>query len=134
MSISVNIQHNLSIRIFLNIFYQETVDAFKAAQENDIALITFEGVRSRWSPEIIRKRSKLVEKIQFITDQETTMTMAALRFILSYPEVSTVIPGVRNSTQLIENISASADVMPKDQVKKLQELWETDIKFQNLGW
>ncbi|KGE17911.1 aldo/keto reductase [Paenibacillus wynnii] len=140
------------MEVMFNIFYQETAEAFKLAQENDIALIikvpldsgwlsgkynsksTFEGVRSRWSPEVISKRSDLVEKIQFITDKETTMSMAALRFILSYPEVSTVIPGVRNSAQLIENISAGANVMPKDQVKKLQELWETDIKFQNLGW
>ncbi|WP_280818631.1 aldo/keto reductase [Paenibacillus ihuae] len=62
------------------------------------------------------------------------MTMAALRFILAYPEVTTVIPGVRNSTQLAENIAASDGAMPQEQVKKLQELWEQEIRGLELGW
>ena len=140
------------MEVMFNIFYQETAGAFMLAQEKDIALIikvpldsgwlsgkynsksTFGGVRSRWSPEVIRKRSELVDKIQFITDKDTSMTMAALRFILSYPEVSTVIPGVRNAAQLSENISASTQSMPEETVRKLQELWDTEIKYQNLGW
>ena len=140
------------MEVMFNIFYQETAGAFMLAQEKDIALIikvpldsgwlsgkynsksTFGGVRSRWSPEVIRKRSELLDKIQFITDKDTSMTMAALRFILSYPEVSTVIPGVRNAAQLSENISASTQSMPEETVRKLQELWDTEIKYQNLGW
>ncbi|QSF43334.1 aldo/keto reductase [Paenibacillus tianjinensis] len=140
------------MEVMFNIFYQETAEAFKLAQENNIALIikvpldsgwlsgkynsqsTFSGVRSRWSPEIIRKRAALLEQIQFITNEETTMTMAALRFILAYPEVTTVIPGVRNSAQLAENIAASDGAMPKEQVKKLQGLWEQEIRGLELGW
>ncbi|UQZ32484.1 aldo/keto reductase [Paenibacillus sp. PK3_47] len=140
------------IEVMFNIFYQETAEAFNIAKEKDIALIikvpldsgwlsgkyssesTFSGVRSRWSPEVIRKRAELLEQIKFITDENTTMTMAALRFILAYPEVTTVIPGVRNSTQLHENISASHSEMPQEHVQRLQELWEKKIKHQNLGW
>ncbi|CAH1194529.1 Aldo-keto reductase IolS [Paenibacillus auburnensis] len=140
------------MEVMFNIFYQDTAEAFKLAQENNIALIikvpldsgwlsgkynsqsTFSGVRSRWSPEIIRKRAALLEQIRFITNEETTMTMAALRFILAYPEVTTVIPGVRNSTQLAENIAASDGAMPWEQVKKLQELWEQEIRGLELGW
>ncbi|MNO07785.1 Aldo/keto reductase family protein [compost metagenome] len=62
------------------------------------------------------------------------MTMAALRFILAYPEVTTVIPGVRNSAQLIENSSASDAVMPEEQVSQLQKLWKEQIQDQELGW
>ncbi|WP_231578306.1 aldo/keto reductase [Paenibacillus sp. FSL H7-0357] len=140
------------LEVMFNIFYQETAEAFKRAQDNNIAIIvkvpldsgwlsgkynsqsSFEGVRSRWSPEVIRKRAALLEQIKFITNEETTMTMAALRFILAYPEVTTVIPGVRNSAQLIENISASAAAMPEAHVKKLQDLWITEIRDQKLGW
>ncbi|HEY5561072.1 MAG TPA: aldo/keto reductase [Clostridiaceae bacterium] len=140
------------IEVLFNIFYQETAQAFKLAKEKNIALIvkvpldsgwlsgkyngksSFKGVRSRWTPDVIRKRSELVEKINFITDKNTSMTMAALRFILSYDEVTTVIPGVRNIAQLNENVSASDEAMPEDHVKRLQQLWEKDIKFKNLGW
>jgi aryl-alcohol dehydrogenase-like predicted oxidoreductase len=140
------------MEVMFNILYQETAEAFQLAKEKNIALIikvpldsgwlsgkynsasTFSGVRSRWSPEVIRKRAALLEQINFVTNGQTTMTMAALRFILAHPEVTTVIPGVRNSAQLHENISASKDVMPQEHVQKLQELWATEIKQQNLGW
>lgn len=141
-----------TIEVMFNIFYQETAVAFERAQEKGIALIvkipldsgwlsgkydggsTFEGVRKRWSPETIRKRGDLVEKIRFITDEDTSMTVAALRFILAYPEVATVIPGVRNVAQLIENASASDKAMPEEHVRRLQELWENEIRHLDLGW
>jgi len=140
------------MEVMFNIFYQETAEAFRLAKDKDIALIikipldsgwlsgkynsasNFTGVRSRWSPEIIRKRAELLDQIKFITDEDTSMTMAALRFILSYPEVSTVIPGVRNSAQLSENAKASDAAMPVDQIRQLQELWQNNIRLQNLGW
>jgi aryl-alcohol dehydrogenase-like predicted oxidoreductase len=141
-----------AIEVMFNVFYQETAAAFKQAAKKNIALIikipldsgwlsgkynresTFDGVRKRWSPEVIRKRGELVEKIKFITDAETTMTMAALRFILAYPEVTTVIPGVRNIAQLIENAAASDREMPEEHVSKLRALWDREIKHLNLGW
>lgn len=141
-----------TIEVMFNVFYQETAAAFKRASEKDIGLIvkipldsgwlsgkynaesTFEGVRKRWSPEVIRKRGELVEKIKFIADEETTMTMGALRFILAYPEIATVIPGVRNSAQLAENVAASDSAMPETHVRKLQALWNDEIKHLALGW
>jgi aryl-alcohol dehydrogenase-like predicted oxidoreductase len=140
------------MEVMFNIFYQETAEAFKLAAGKGIALIvkvpldsgwlsgkydsrsSFGGVRSRWSPEVIRKRAALVDRIRFITNGNTTMTMAALRFILAYPEVTTIIPGVRSSAQLIENISAGDDVMPPDHVARLRTLWEQEIRDQQLGW
>ncbi|SET55369.1 aldo/keto reductase [Paenibacillus sp. NFR01] len=140
------------IEVMFNIFYQETADAFALAQERDIPLIIkvpldsgwlsgkygsesiFSGVRSRWSPEIIRKRAALLDKIKFVTGGNTTLAMAALRFILSYPAVATVIPGVRSHAQLEENVSASAGSMPEDQVRRLEQLWQSEIRDQQLGW
>ncbi|MBW4082926.1 aldo/keto reductase [Paenibacillus sp. S150] len=140
------------MEVMFNIFYQETAGAFELARDEDIALIvkvpldsgwlsgkynsrsTFEGVRSRWSPEIIRKRAALLEQIRFIADKETTMTMAALRFILAYPAVTTVIPGVRSREQLIENIAAGDAPMPEEHVQRLTMLWEEEIRGLELGW
>ncbi|MFR9712134.1 aldo/keto reductase [Paenibacillus sp. MB22_1] len=140
------------MEVMFNIFYQETAQAFQAAKEKDVALIIkvpldsgwlsgkydgnslFSGVRSRWSPEVIQTRAKLVEQIRFLEDEQTTMTMAALRFILAYPEVTTVIPGVRNSAQLRENVAASDAALPDESLRKLQELWERDIRYKSLGW
>ncbi|MGG6310907.1 aldo/keto reductase [Paenibacillus macerans] len=140
------------MEVMFNIFYQETAEAFGLAKDKDIALIikvpldsgwlsgkynrasTFSGIRSRWSPEAIRARAELLDQIGFIADDQTTMTMAALRFVLGYPEVATVIPGVRNSAQLRENAAASGALLPEDSMRKLQELWERDIRHKNLGW
>jgi aryl-alcohol dehydrogenase-like predicted oxidoreductase len=147
--------HNTNIgvmEVMFNVLYQETAEAFKLAKEKNIALIvkvpldsgwlsgkynsksTFEGVRKRWTPEIITKRAEFVDKIKSITDTDAELSRAALRFILAYPEVTTVIPGARSSAQLIENVAASDDVMLEEHVRKLQELWEKEIKHENLGW
>lgn len=140
------------MEVMFNIFYQETTQAFQLAKEKEVALIikvpldsgwlsgkyqgtsSFSGVRSRWSPEVIQTRAKLVEQIRFLEDEQTTMTMAALRFILAYPEVATVIPGVRNSAQLRENVAASDAELPEAALRQLQDLWEREIRFKSLGW
>jgi len=140
------------LEVMFNIFYQETAEAFRQAHERGIALIikvpldsgwlsgkygahsTFEGVRKRWTAGTIAKRAKLVDKVRCIADERTSMTTAALRFILAYPEVTTVIPGIRTSEQLHENVAASDAAMPQEHVQKLRELWETEIRFQGLGW
>jgi aryl-alcohol dehydrogenase-like predicted oxidoreductase len=140
------------IEVMFNIFYQETAKAFKMAAEKNVALIIkvpldsgwlsgkynskskFEDVRSRWTEQELNRRAELLDKISFITDKNTTMIQAALRFILSYREVSTVIPGMRNIEQLLENISASEEKMPEEHAEKLREIWNSELKDNSLGW
>jgi aryl-alcohol dehydrogenase-like predicted oxidoreductase len=140
------------IEVMFNIFYQEPSAAFKKAQEKNIGIIIkvpldsgwlsgkynsdskFQGVRSRWTMETIKQRTDLLKKIGFITDDTTTMVQSALRFILAYNEVSTVIPGAKNLQQLKENISASDAIMPKECLGKLKELWEKEIKHSKFYW
>jgi aryl-alcohol dehydrogenase-like predicted oxidoreductase len=62
------------------------------------------------------------------------MVQAALRFILSHPAVSSVIPGAKNIRQLEENISASEEKMPHDKVQRLVEIWEQNLRESNLPW
>jgi aryl-alcohol dehydrogenase-like predicted oxidoreductase len=52
-----------------------------------------------------------VEKVRELVPPEVGMPKFALRWILDHEEVSCVIPGARNGTQVIENIKA-AEVPP----------------------
>lgn len=62
------------------------------------------------------------------------MVQAALRFILSYKEVSVIIPGAKNIPQLNHNLSASEGVLPMQMVNELKDFWEEEIKDSRLTW
>jgi aryl-alcohol dehydrogenase-like predicted oxidoreductase len=83
---------------------------------------------------VIRRRFDLLEKIRYVEEGGTSMVQASLRFILSFPEVASIIPGVKNSAQLRENVSASAAAMPAAQVESLKALWQEEIANKPLGW
>lgn len=140
------------IEIMFNIFHQEPAEAFKLAKEKKIGLVakvpldsgwlsgkysarsSFSDIRGRWAPEVLERRARLLEKIKFITNENTTMAQAALQFILSYIEISTVIPGAKNLRQLEENILSSNNIMPEETIKALQAIWIEDIKNNRLPW
>jgi aryl-alcohol dehydrogenase-like predicted oxidoreductase len=140
------------LEVMFNIFYQETAEAFKMASEKNVGLIIkvpldsgwlsgrynalsrFDDMRSRWSEKEIIRRAELLDKISFITDKKTSMIQAALRFILSYSAVTSVIPGIKSLDQLMENISASQEKMPKEHVERLKEIWRSELKDDSLGW
>ena len=102
------------IEVMFNIFHQDPANAFKAAQKKEIALIikvpldsgwlsgkynaesSFTDIRNRWSPDIINRRTAMLEKVKNIVDPTQNLAKSALQFILAHPEVSTVIPGAKN--------------------------------------
>jgi aryl-alcohol dehydrogenase-like predicted oxidoreductase len=140
------------IEILLNVFHQDPVQTFDLIREKQVGLIVkvpldsgwlagrytaasrFGGVRTRWSPEVIRRRLDLVERVRFMTEDGSSMVQAALRFLLAWPEVSTVIPGVRNMDQLRENLSAADRAMPTETVARLRALWKEELKDNPLPW
>ncbi len=141
------------VEILYNIFFQETADAIKLAGEKNIAVIVkvpldsgwlsgkynsksifVDDVRDRWDDEQISRRAELLDKISFATENNTSMIQAALRFVLALPGVSTVIPGMKNIEQMLENVSASDAEMPAEHVEKLIEIWNSDIKDNMLKW
>jgi len=63
---------------------------------------------------------KLCEKYQL------TKTQLALSYILSYPEVSTVIPGIRTAQQAESNTNGLVQ-LTKDDMKFIEELGTTDF-------
>ena len=70
-----------------------------------------------------------VEKLEFLVKGEVpNLAQAALRFILSHPAVSTVIPGIRTVQQVESNLAASGKTLSADDVGRLQELYRSEFR------
>lgn len=140
------------LEVLFNAFHQETAATFSEAQAQGVGLVikvpldsgwlsgryhaasSFEGIRTRWSKDVIARRAELIDRLQFITEDGSSMTQAALRFILGFPQVSTVIPGPRNEAQLLENLSASDQSMPEPVFRRVVAFWKQHLKENPLPW
>ena len=118
-----------AVQVVYNIFDQAPEDElFVAAQEKNVAVIARvpfdEGsltgtltLDSKWpegdwrntyfSAENLRATVERVGKLRGLTPQGMTLPELALRFILSHPAVSTIIPGMRKIRNVEANTSAS---------------------------
>jgi aryl-alcohol dehydrogenase-like predicted oxidoreductase len=56
-----------------------------------------------------------------------TKTQLALSYILSYPEVSTLIAGIRTAEQVQQNTSGLFQ-LAKPEMQRIRELWKTGLK------
>lgn len=132
-----------SVQVIYNIFDQSSEEKlFPLCQEKGVAVIVRvpfdEGsLTGTLTPQTVfhkedwRKRyfkgdrlqetCQKVEKLKFlIRDEIKTLSQAALKFCLSHPAVSTVIPGMRKSKHVEENCKASDGKLLKPE--ELQEL------------
>lgn len=78
--------------------------------------------REYFSPEMLSETIERVEKLKFLIRGEIkSLTVGALKFCLSQPVVSTVIPGIRSPKQAEENCSASdGELLRSDELKQLK--------------
>lgn len=138
--------------VFFNALYQETLPAFPRAQAQGMGLIVkvpldsgwlsgryrgnhkFEDIRSRWSPEVLARRSDLVEKFATLVPEGTSMAHAALQFVLAQPEVSTVIPGAKTAAQALDNFAAAEKQLSAETVQAMRDLWTQEIEANPLPW
>jgi aryl-alcohol dehydrogenase-like predicted oxidoreductase len=139
--------------VMLNIFHQEPVKAFADAAAGGVGLIvkvpldsgwltgkydaqsTFTDGRSRWSPEEIQRRAGLVDGVRFAAEETGwDLAQVALRFVLKFPEVSTVIPGVRSTEQLQSNLAASETPLPEDLFARLKSFFGNHIGNHPVPW
>lgn len=138
--------------VFFNALYQETLPAYPRAQAQGMGLIIkvpldsgwlsgkyraghkFDGVRDRWSPEVIARRSDLVEKFAALIPDERSMAHAALQFVLAQPEVSTVIPGAKTVAQALDNFAAAETQLSLETVQAMRDLWTREIEADPLPW
>lgn len=140
------------LEVLFNAFHQEPAAAFSEAQARGVGLVvkvpldsgwlsgkyhaasSFEGIRHRWSKEVIARRADLLDHLRFITEDGSSMTQAALRFVLGFPQVSTAIPGPRNEAQLRENLSASDRPMPEHVFQRVIAFWKQHLEEDPLPW
>jgi aryl-alcohol dehydrogenase-like predicted oxidoreductase len=83
---------------------------------------TFAGVPFEVGVQAARELSALV-------DEDSTLAQFALRWVIDQPGVSTVIPGARNSEQVVQNVAA-AELAPlrADQQAGVREVYDRLIR------
>jgi aryl-alcohol dehydrogenase-like predicted oxidoreductase len=138
--------------VFFNALYQETLPAYQKAQDRGMGLIIkvpldsgwlsgkyrgnhkFDDIRSRWSPEVLARRSDLVEKFAALVPEGTSMAHAALQFVLAQSQVSTVIPGAKTVEQALDNFAAAEKQLSAETVQAMRNLWTNEIENDPLPW
>jgi len=70
-----------------------------------------------------------VEELKALFPEQENLAAVALRWILDFEEVSTVIPGASRLEQVASNLAASELApIPEDARKKVDEIYDTNIK------
>jgi aryl-alcohol dehydrogenase-like predicted oxidoreductase len=131
------------LEVLFNVFHQDVRSSFDAVRQHRVGIITkvpldsgwltgrfdansrFDGIRTRWSEAEIAQRANLVSEIGWLIADNSELAHKAIGFLLSYDEVSCVIPGVRTPQQLQSNIAAAACRLSLDERVRLEEFWET---------
>ena len=140
------------LEVLFNVFHQEPQASFRKVQERGVGLIakvpldsgwlsgkyrresSFEGVRRRWSPDVIARRAALVEQLAALVPPGRSLTHAALQYVLAQPEVSTVIAGAKTVDQVRDNAAAAASELPPEVVSELGSFWDRELKDDPLPW
>ncbi len=141
-----------ALEVFFNALYQEPLPAFQKAYEHGVGIIVkvpldsgwlsgryrrghhFDDIRKRWPPEVVARRSELVEQFAKLVPEGTSMAHAALQFVLAHPQVSTVIPGAKTVEQALDNFAAADKQLSPEVVQSMVELWEREIMSDPLPW
>ncbi|WP_170143047.1 aldo/keto reductase [Thermosporothrix hazakensis] len=71
-----------------------------------------------------------VEKIKALLDPDAVLPQIALRFCLSHPAITAVIPGARTPEQVACNLATMRqDPLPTNLLKQIQILWKTEFCY-----
>ncbi|MFA6463828.1 MAG: aldo/keto reductase [Candidatus Paceibacterota bacterium] len=142
-----------SIQLVFNIFHQKPIDKiFPYAKKNNIGIIARVpldegGLSGKFSEDTIFAEGDFrgkyftkerLKELSIRTDRLSkickkynieSIPELALRFILSYPQISTVIPGMRKMNHLKSNLSVSEKGSLEDKILKDLEIesWERNF-------
>lgn len=76
--------------------------------------------------QLVPRAERLKERFG-LSSEDGSMARWALKFAISHPAVSTVIPGARNARQAEQNSAVSdGKLLPKEQVEATHEIWKSD--------
>ena len=139
------------IELLYNVFFQSSRELLQRIADQKIAIIikvpldsgwltgkydqhaSFTGIRSRWSPEDIARRGELIHALKKIVGQDD-LTPYALGFLLSYPAITAIIPGVRNTQQLHTLVDAVEQPFPTDLKAQFEAFYDRYIRNSPLPW
>ena len=151
--LDVVLQHNDVdiIELMFNIIHQRPRELFEEVRKRGILLMikvpldsgwltgrytkdtAFSGIRARWSEDVKATRHDIVLRIKQIVGT-ADLVHTALRYCLSYPAVTAVIPGTRNTRQLTSNVAAAEGTLSEAMKRQLELLWEDYIQYQHTPW
>ncbi len=140
-----------TLQVVYNILHQDPEgQLFPLAQKENIGIIarvplergvlsgrfksTAEFVQKDWrkgvfSEEGLTQTQAAIEKLEFLVKGDVpNLAQAALRFILSNPVVSSVIPGIRTVKQVDDNVAVSGKTLPAGDIAKVNELYRSDFR------
>jgi aryl-alcohol dehydrogenase-like predicted oxidoreductase len=138
--------------VLFNAFHQDVRREFGEAARRGLGLVAkvpldsgwlsgkydersrFDGIRARWSPELVARRAALVRKLRALLPPAMPLAQAALSFVLAHREIATVIPGAKTRAQVEANMAAASETMPAALVAAIHALWETDLADNPLPW
>ena len=87
------------------------------------------GLAGREVSETRRLQLARASRLRFLSDgQGTTLAQAAIRFVLTCPDVTTVLAGVSDLQQLEETAAASElGPLPQDQLTQVEAAWRDNL-------
>jgi aryl-alcohol dehydrogenase-like predicted oxidoreductase len=139
------------IEILFNVFSQANKHYFKQLKEKGIKIIvkvpldsgwltgkynhhsTFDDIRKRWTQTDKNRRHDLVKKLEHII-QEPLQPKYAIAYVLSFPEITTVIPGIRNIKQLKDHYNSMNYTLSNEIKKDFENLYDNEIAKNPLPW
>jgi aryl-alcohol dehydrogenase-like predicted oxidoreductase len=87
----------------------------------------------RLTPDIIQKATELVEeKVLPVAEKEgINLTQLALSYLISFPQVSTTIPGIRTKEQVLQNTTGLKKLSNENKafLQKLNTEWEPVVQL-----
>ena len=95
--------------------------------DNGVSFTDNDHRKNRLIPAVIETANKALQPVwELCSKYKCTKTQLALSYILSYPEVSTVIPGIRTVEQAEQNTAGLFSLEPAD-ILMIEELGKTDF-------
>ena len=81
-------------------------------------------IRNHWPRSMVAARVEAARRMaSFLVRDGQTMAQAAIRFVLSFPQVGVVIPGAKTVSQVEENVLAAEGAPTREEVERLRDMY-----------
>lgn len=78
--------------------------------------------------EVLQRTIRRVKRIKALVGTDVSLTQVALRFCLSHPAITAVIPGVQNAEQVQCNLAVlEQGPLPQELLEQITALWQEDF-------